>query len=233
MKKLLFLFFLALTSFANAQKKFESINSFTKINVFGPFEVELVKADRESLEMDYRGVDPEYIVAEVNNGELKLKLRNKAYMNDWKSDNYSNSKYVRVKVYYTELNEVRAQAGAEVFSKDILKSRVLVLEGSMGAEMELDVVAKNLHTKSTMGAVVKLSGQTETLEAKVNMGAVLKATQLLSKRVYVNASMGAEVKVNALEEIEINAGFGAEVDYTGSPDVRHTNRNFGAEVRNN
>lgn len=230
--KYLITFLILVVSFsAHAQKAVESVDSFTKIDVFGPFEVELIKADRELLELDYRGIEPENIVAEVSRGELKLKLRNKHYMNDWKSDDYPRSKYVRVRVYYSELNEIHAQAGAEVFSKSTIKSRNLALECSMGAEMDLDIIAKNLYAKANMGAVVKLTGQAETFEAKANMGGVLKASQLLSKVVYVNANMGAEVKVNVLEEIKISAGFGATVDYTGSPNVRHTNKNFGAEVR--
>lgn len=231
MKYLITLLILIVSLSVKAQKTTETISSFNKIDVFGPFEVELVPSDRESLELDYRGIDPENIVAEVSRGELKLKLRNKHYMNDWKSNDYPRSKYVRVKVYYAELSEVRAQADSEVFSRSTVKSRNLALECSMGAEMDLDIVAKNLYTKANMGAVLNLTGQTETFEAKANMGGVLKASQLLSKVVYVNANMGAEVKVNALEEIEISAGFGATVDYTGSPNVRHTNKNFGAEVR--
>jgi len=231
MKYLIAILIFCVSLSTSAQKIEETVDSFTKIDVFGPFEVELIKADKESLEMDYQSIDSEHIVAEVSRGELKLKLRNKHYMNDWTANDYPRSKYVRVRVYYVELNEVRAQAGAEVFSKGILKSRNLALECSMGAEMTLDVVAKNLYTKANMGAVVTLTGQTETFDVKANMGAVLKASQLQSKMVYVSANMGAEVKVNALEEIEISAGFGATVDYTGSPNVRHTNKNFGAEVR--
>ncbi|MBX2945619.1 MAG: DUF2807 domain-containing protein [Cyclobacteriaceae bacterium] len=230
MKHLITLLILITGLSATAQKSTETIGSFTKIDVFGPFEVELIKADRESLELDYRGIDPEHIVTEVNRGELKLKLRNKHYMNEWKDD-FPRSKYIRAKVYYTELTDLRAQAGAEIFSQGTLKSRNLALDCSMGAVMQLDVVSKNLYTKANMGAEVNLTGQAETFEVKANMGAVLKASQLLSKIVYVNANMGAEVKVKALDEIEVSAGFGATVDYTGNPNVRHTNRNFGAEVR--
>lgn len=99
--------------------------------------------------------------------------------------------------------------------------------------MRLDVLAKNLYTKINMGAIVELEGQTERMEVKANMGAILKASRLDSKIAYVSANMGAEVDVRATEEIEISAGFGSTVDYTGGPTVRHTSKNFGAEVRGN
>jgi hypothetical protein len=120
-----------------------------------------------------------------------------------------------------------------VYTVGVLKSRNLALQSSMGAEMRMDVLAKNLITKVTMGGIMDVEGKSETLDIKANMGGVLKASHLESKLVYVSASMGAEVDVRATDEIEINAGFGAIVNYTGDPSVRHTTKNFGAEVRGN
>lgn len=228
---LISLILLAFGSFAQEAQK--AVDSFTRIDVFGPFEVELVKAEAYSIEIDYRGIDTDDVLMDVTGDELKLKLRNKHYMDEWRSNDYPRSRYIKVKVYYTELNDLRAQAGADIFSEESLKSKNLALEASMGAEIRLPVISKNLYTRLNMGAVVELQGQTEKHEIKANMGAVLKASRLESKTTYVNASMGAEVKVNVVEEIEVNAGFGAAVDYVGSPNVRNTSTNFGAEVRGN
>lgn len=216
-----------------AQKAQKEVDPFTRIDVFGPFELELVKAESYAIDVDYRGVDKDDVVLDIHKGELKLKLRNKHYMDEWRSNDYPRSRYIHVKVYYTELNDLRAQAGAEVFSDGTLKSKNLALEATMGAEMRLPIIAKNLYTRLNMGAVVELRGQTENHEVKANMGAVLKASRLESKITYVNASMGAEVNVNAKEEIEVNAGFGASVYYVGSPGVRNTSKSFGGEVRGN
>lgn len=222
---------LCLLAFGSWAQK--SVDPFTKIDVFGPFEVELVKAESYAIEVDYRGVDKDDVVLDIHKGELKLKLRNKHYMDEWRSNDYPRSRYIRVKVYYTELNDLRAQAGAEVFSDGTLKSKNLALEATMGAEMRLPIIAKNLYTRLNMGAVVELRGQTENHEVKANMGAVLKASRLESKVAYVNASMGAEVNISATDEIEVNSGFGASVHYVGSPNVRNTSKSFGGEVRGN
>lgn len=232
MKHLLSLIIVLGSLASTAQQTTETFGSFTKINVFGPFEVELVKSEKDGVEMDFMGFDRENIIREVSKGELTLKLRNKHYMNEWTSD-YPRAKYVKVKIYYTELHEIRAQAGAVVFTEGELKSKNLALHCGMGAEMRMEVISKNLFTKVTMGAVVDLEGQTEILDTKVTMGGVLKASSLKSKTVYVNATMGSEVYVYATDQIEVNAGFGAEVNYTGGANVRHTTKNFGADVREN
>jgi hypothetical protein len=232
MKRILAFFLITASLSVFAQKSAETVEAFTRIDVFGPFEVELIKADKDAVELDYRGFDRDNIVREVSRGQLRLKLRNKHYFNEWTSD-YPRSRYMRVKVYYTDLQEVKAQAGAIVTTYEVLKSKNLAIHGGMGAELRMDILSKNLFTKVTMGAIIELEGRTDNLDVKASMGGVLKASQLYSKNVLVDASMGAEVDVRAIEEIEVNAGFGASVDYTGGPNVRHTNKNFGGEVRGN
>jgi hypothetical protein len=232
MNRIVAIFLLTVSIPAFSQNTKESVDPFTKIDVFGPFEVELIKSDKNGYTIDYRGYDAENIIREVNRGQLKLKLRNKHYFNEWTND-YPRSRYIKVKVYYTDLQEVRAQAGAIVSAQEVLKSKNLSLHGGMGAEMNLAILSKNLYTKVTMGATVELEGRVENLDVKASMGGLLKASRLESKTAYIDATMGADVDVRALDEIEISAGFGAVVNYTGGPTVRHANKNFGAEVRGN
>jgi hypothetical protein len=232
MTRLIICIVLLISFLAPAQQSADRVSNFTKIDIFGPFEVELIKADHDEVVMDYRGFERDNIISEVSRGELRLKLRNKHYMNEWTSE-YPHSKYVKVKVYYTDLLEIKAQAGAEVYTSGTLKSKNLVLLSGMGAVVRMDILSKNLAVKVTMGGEMDLNGKSETLDVKASMGGVLKASQLESKMVYVSANMGSEVDVRATQEIDVNAGFGATVNYSGDPSVRHSNRNFGAEVRGN
>jgi hypothetical protein len=230
LKRLLFVLVCSLPVFVQAQKKILTPESFNASDVFGPFEVELIRSDKNRVELDYRRVNSDDVVAEVSRNTLKLKLRNRHYFNDWSSESKWDE-YIRVKVYYTDIDEIKAQAGAIVTSADQVKSKNLAVECSMGAELSLDILAKNLYVKSTMGAVSRLTGRAEYMEVKSSMGGVVKASQLQTKTGFVKASMGAEVFVFVTDEIEVSAGLGAAVDYIGSPAVRHTNTNFGAEVR--
>lgn len=216
---------------ASAQENENSLSPFTRIDIFGPFKAELIKSDQDAIAID--GTDRHHIVREVRNGELHLKFKNKHYIDRWTSEDYPRSQYINAKIYYTELSEIHAQAGAEVFSGDILKARTLNLDCSMGAKMDLEVLSQKLYIKASMGAIIELEGATENLEVKASMGGVINAKRLASNTTLVSARMGAEVNVNASEEIEVNAGFGAMVNYSGDPAVRHAHKNFGAEVRGN
>jgi hypothetical protein len=230
MKKLFLIVFLAfIISNGFAQKTTLPLNSFIELDVFGPFDVRLIKSDTERAEIDFNGIDKEDIVYDFKSGTLRLKLKNSHYMNEWKNDN-RRSRYVVVNLYYKDIDVIEAGAGALVTSKELLKSKYLSVECTMGAEVTLDIFAKKVNAISNMGGVLELSGQTDHLEVKANMGGVLKAARLESKTVYVKANMGAEVMVNATEEIDASAGFGANVDYIGGPNVRNTSKNFGGEV---
>src|SRR6478735_3831994 len=230
MKRLFLIVFLAfVTASGFAQKTILPIPSFTEVDVFGPFDVKLIKSDTERAEIDFNGIDKEDIIYEFRNGTLRLKLRNSHYMDEWKNNNH-RSKYVLVNVYYKDIEIIEAAAGALVTSKELLKSKYLNVECSMGAEVTLEILAKKREATSRMGGVLEMSGQTEHLEVKANMGGVLKAAHLESKTVYVKANMGADVIVNATEELDASAGFGASVEYVGGPTVRNTSKNFGGEV---
>ncbi|HEU5290639.1 MAG TPA: head GIN domain-containing protein [Cyclobacteriaceae bacterium] len=230
MKKLFLIVFLAFVSAtAFSQKTTLPIPSFTEVDIFGPFDVKLIKSESEKAEIDFNGIDQEDIIYEFKNGTLRLKMRNSHYMDEWKNES-RHSKYVLVNVYYKDIDIIEAGAGALVTSKELVKSKYLSVECTMGAEVTLDILAKKVEAVSSMGGVLELSGQTEHLEVKANMGGVLKASRFESKTVYVKANMGADVIVNATEEIDISAGFGASVDYVGSPSVRNSSTNFGGEV---
>lgn len=221
---------LLISTFGLSQKTHKDLPSFKAIDVFGPFDIELIKSDKEYAEVDLNGIEQEEVVIEVQKDILKLKIKNRHYFSEWKEDSYRKSEYVRVKIYYIDIDVLEAQAGALITSQQPLKSKYLHIDCSMGAEITLDIIAKEMEVITSMGGVLELSGQTEELDVKASMGGELKAAQLESKIVFVKASMGADVMVNVVEELDASAGFGATIDYIGGPNVRHTSSNMGGEV---
>lgn len=209
------------------------VSNFKSIDIFGPFDVELIKAEKEAMEIDYSGVHRDNIIIEVYRNKLKLKLKNRHYIDEWtsSSNDYKNTRNVKVKLYYTELTAVTANAGANIQSDDVFKIRNFEVEAGMGGIVNLKVLNQHLYVKTSMGSEVFLKGKVDELEVNATMGGVLTASALESKFVQVRANMGADVHVNVLEELDASAGFGAVIRYTGGPEVKHTSTNFGGEIR--
>jgi hypothetical protein len=216
---------------ATAQKT--KIESFTTLDVFGPFDIELIKSDENAIDIDYAGISRDDVIQDVHRGVLKLKLKNRHYVNEWSSSHrdYRRSRVVRVKVYYVDIDAMELEAGARITSRESFKSKNLEINANMGAELDLDILAKNVYIRSSMGAIVDLTGRAENLEIKASMGSELRLSRLETKVSLVKATMGANVVVNASDELDVSAGFGAVVNYTGGPAVRYTNSSMGAEIR--
>jgi len=234
MKYISALLVLMISSFlVYGQKSRIDLADYNSIDVFGAVEVELIKADKPYVEIEYNGISKEDFVADVNSGVLRLKIKNRHYLDDWSSDhNYNRSDYVKVKAYYVELEVIDGQAGAIISSRAPIKSKNLYVDCSMGAEIDLELIGQRAKLKSSMGGILTLSGRIEYIDVRANMGGELKAAHLKSRVANVSASMGAEVRINVDEEIEATSSLGAVVQYIGSPSVRNVNRNLGGEVNN-
>lgn len=210
------------------RRNYDVPENFTRISVFGPFKVTLVPADKNSILLDYGRMDSDDVVAEVDDDQLVLKMRNRKYLNDWKENRSSD--YVGVLLYYKSLDEISAKAGAIVDNDGWLVSRNLLIESDMGAQVSLHVKAKNLYVKCNMGSDNRLSGKTEMLDVKAGMGSILNARQLQSEVCRVKAGMGADVRVHVAGEIKVKASMGAIVHYSGNPDIIDSTTTLGGEV---
>lgn len=228
-KYILFSCLILVSSIAFSQKK--ELKSFYIIDVFGPFQIELIASDKEAIEMEAVNVRQEDLEVEVRRGELILKLRSRHFLTDWDSKKFRNAQFIKTKIYFKNLEEVRASAGATITANETIRAQKIMIIGNMGAEVKLSLVADNVYAKASMGATVNLSGRTNFLEVKGNMGGVIKASRLESKSAYAKANMGSEISIFASEEIDIDANMGSDVRYEGDPVVRHTSRKMGADIR--
>ena len=216
---------------ALAQSKQIQIQPFQTLRAYGPFRVTLVESDKERIEIVCQGIDLEAVVIDSDDGELEMKLRNKHYWNDWHDSGSHQHRHVNVTVYFKKLTKIDVEAGASVVSDFTISSPSLKLISKMGAEMRLDIKAKEVELDSGMGSDVVLTGTTETLEIYSKMGSSVKAIHLKSERAKVKAYMGSDVSVYASKELDASAGFGATINFDGDPSVRNTAHSFGGETR--
>lgn len=232
MKKIaILLLFNLMAGLSIAQEK-EKLKPFTSINAFGPFDIELISSDQESVEMETINADDDDFLVEVVRGELQLKFKSLHYLTDRDYDEHKNGgPLIKTKVYFKELDELHASAGAVFSCKETIRNKKLIITAYMGSEVKLTLVTETTFAKASMGAVINLSGRTNFLEVKAYTGGVVKASRLEGKNAYVKASIGSEVSVLAIEEIDIDASLGSNVKFSGDPKVVHTNRKLGAEIR--
>jgi hypothetical protein len=226
----LILFFSFISSFAQVHEI--KATKFTDLTVSGPFKVTLVKASSSRAEIDYRGLNPDDVIAECSGGELEIRFRTHGFF-DFDDDSYRHrdGKYATVTVYYTSLEQIEIKKGASLRSGDVLAIQNLKLISKMGSEVKLNLQVKELRLESSMGSDVDLSGTADVADFQAKMGTSIDASQLKCQEVNVSASMGADVKVFAEKELNVSASLGASVTSKGNPAKKNVSDFLGADVK--
>jgi len=158
----------------------------------------VVEADENLLEI---------IETSVTNGELKIRAEK----------NIGKAKAKKVYVTYISLSSITANSGADIIADSIIESETLSLSSSSGADMELEVLAKDLFIETSSGADIDVSGKAISLRAEASSGSDLNARKLLVSTCRARASSGADVIVNVQDKLNARASSGGDVRYYGDP----------------
>lgn len=230
MRTILTLALTASLSYAAAQTKEFSASAFSELTIAGPFRTTLIKSDKNKVEINYNGVDPDDVVVDSGSGELEIKIKQSIFDFDNYDDRDRNRKYAIVTVYYSSsLSDIELKQGASLRSKETLTAKQMTLSSSMGSELKLDLKVDDLTLESSMGSEVDLTGTASSLDLTAKMGSDVDASLLKCQDVRVRASMGASVQVYASRELDASANFGASVTCKGNPTRKKTSGTFGAD----
>lgn len=230
MRSILTLALAASLSYAAAQTKEFSAAKFSELTISGPFKATLVKSNKDKVEIDFNGVDPDDVIVDSGGGELEIKIKQSIFDFDNYDDRDRNRKRAIVTIYYSSaLTDIELKQGSSLTSKETIAAKQMTLSSSMGSELKLDLKVDDLTLESSMGSEVDLTGTASNFEITAKMGSDVDASLLKSQDVRVRASMGASVQVYASRELDASANFGASVTCKGNPTRKKTSGTFGAD----
>ncbi len=180
---------------------------FTSISGSAGVDVFLTKGTENKIVVEADENLMEVIETEIKNGKLKVTT----------NQSIGRCKSKKVHVTYVELSDISASSGADVIGNSVVKSEFLSLSSSSGADLEVDIVAKEVNASTSSGADIKVSGRATKLIADASSGSELNAQDLEVKICQADASSGADIEVNVLEEMSGNASSGGDIRYYGDP----------------
>ncbi|MBK7869599.1 MAG: DUF2807 domain-containing protein [Saprospiraceae bacterium] len=200
------------------------LDYFDEISVAGNIEVVLVKGDAEKAVMQTYGIPEDEVNISVKGQTLKLSLLNSIF--------YKNkNERVRITVTFKELRSIRANAGAQIESDEIITGDLVEVRAGSGAQVSLQVKANKLEGSATEGGILSLKGEVDNQKAQANTGGQYRAFDLECKNTYARAGTGGEVEIVARESLDAYASLGGQVEYKGEPDERYHRKFIGGEVR--
>lgn len=205
MKKIVVLF-IALCGTIGFAQEVKEVGEFTNVNVFDKIELTLVPSTETKMEVS--GSNTKEVTFVNKNGNLKIKMN---FSSSFQGGN------TQVKLYYKALEEIVAEEGASVDSKEVVKATNLRIHSKTGASVALKVETEKLIVRSYTGGTIALTGKTNTQDILANAGASVYNEKLVSKQTEVTVNAGGTAKVNATDLVDAKTRAGGEVIIFGNP----------------
>lgn len=208
-KGYLFLLF-CLISFCALAQITRDLDRFAKLEVTDKINVRIIPSDFDKIEI--KGVLADQVEIIQVSDVLRLKMTGSYILQGNKVD---------VILYTSNLSHVTARKGAQVVTfKQSLKSDVMSLSSSEGANIEIGVIAEHLNSSVTTGGMITIQGNVRSQDVDVTFGGQYEAKVLFSKRAEVKISGGGKATINVSDSFEGQTRAGGIIDVYGKP--KHT-----------
>jgi hypothetical protein len=204
----------------NVQKQDREISSFSAIAASSGLDVYIVQGDKESLRVETDENLMEYIITEVKGDKLICKV----------DGSIRSSSKMAVYITLVDVNEIHVSSGADLETQNLLHLEKCDISVSSGADVKIEVNAKELSCSVSSGADAVLKGKVDFFSGSASSGSDLRAKELIARNCRAKASSGGDVSVYASESIEANASSGGDVNYYGSPEKVNASDSSGGDV---
>ncbi|MCP4883304.1 MAG: DUF2807 domain-containing protein [Flavobacteriales bacterium] len=202
-------------------KKRKISNDFVRINASRGLDIYITKSKNISLEVEADENLHELIETEVKNGTLYITA----------SKNIMMASAKKIHISADNVNEIKVNSGAEVYSENTFSSERLVLSVSSGAHVKMDLRVDDLICESSSGAGMELRGEANAFSASSSSGSDIKAYDLKAKECKADASSGSDIKLHVTHKFQGSASSGADIKFRGNPENISKNDNSGGSVR--
>lgn len=193
---------------------------FNEVRGSAGLDVYLSQGDENKIMVEADENLLQYIETSIENGKLHITT----------SENIGHAESKKIYVTFKELNNIEASSGADVTGNSVIKSENLSLKSSSGADLKVEVFAKDLIAKTSSGADLEVSGKASSLNADASSGSELNAKELLVINCNAEASSGAGITVNVKEKLETHVSSGGDIDYYGNPVSVNSNKSHSGSV---
>lgn len=181
--------------------------SFHTVHASSGLDVYLTQDATESIAVQADENLHDLIVTDLNDGILTITT----------SKNIGNASAKKVHLNVTNLKQIKATSGSDVFSTNTIVADYLDVSATSGADVQLSLEANNVTSNATSGSDISLSGTTKILSTNASSGADIKAKDLKAEQVSANASSGSDITVSVITELNASATSGGDIKYYGNP----------------
>lgn len=207
-----------------------TVAAFNGIETSSGVDVEFSQSPKQSVVVKVEPEKQQYIITEVENGILKIFVRNKGVRN-------LNFNSLKVIVSGPKLSKLITKSGSTFkavtpvkeatfaascssgsqVSGDFRIATNTALDVSSGVSAKFSLETKSLALEASSGSSIKLTGKADSGVYSASSGSSISAGDFVTKSAVVDASSGSSVKINTTESLTASATSAASVQYRGNP----------------
>jgi len=230
MKSILISFLLtcfSLSMMVAQSQETRSLGDFHGISVGSIVTAELHKGSKNQIEIDVSGYELSDVETEIDNGVLKVGMRN----NKTKKNNWSNKNKVKVRITYTDdPDEIAVSSSADIIAKDVIKVDDLKLSVSSSGDMTIAVDVDELMASVSSSGDLTIKGKATTAIVSATSSADFEGAKLIVQDAQLSASSSADITIHVEKSLVASASSSADITYLGNPKEKDISKSGQADV---
>ncbi len=219
-----FVFFVSLSFSIAYGQSVRNVDHFQKISASTSVKVKLIKSDVQKVEFKMIKGDAKNLVTKVKNKKLIIKTKSGTF-------NWGNNTKAAVKVYYTELDEIEASAGASIKAEELIFTEDMDVGVSSGAVIDIEVESESIDADASSGGKLLLEGSATRGDFDVSSGANLDASDMVCDNVSADASSGGHLKIHVNKKLSADASSGGSIRYKGNVEYADTDSGWSGKIK--
>lgn len=203
-----------------AQRTTVELAEFDELKVYDAINVTLIKAAENKAVVTGEDIDQVAIVSK--NGRVKVKME---------IDNILDGKDTDVTIYHTEdLTLIDANENSVITSNNTIESKYITIRAQEGAEVDLNINAKNLDSKAVSGGKISISGDVPNQDVLVRTGGKYFAKKLSADQTDVTVLAGGKAYINSDEYVDASVTAGGIIEIYGNPEKVKQDKTLGGSI---
>ncbi|WP_282056466.1 head GIN domain-containing protein [Maribacter luteus] len=186
----------------------EITSEFTEVSASEGLDVYVTQGDEFGITVEADENIIDLIATDIKNDRLRIHAE-------------ENIGRATKKVFVTlpEIAALKSSSGAHLSTENMVNSDKLEIDGSSGANIQIEMNVSEVDIDASSGANLNLSGDSQTMYVDASSGANINAKKLTSKVCHADASSGGNVSVYVSDDLTADASSGGNISYSGDANV--------------
>lgn len=205
-----------ITGNGNTRTITRSTAEYEAIKCTGFMDFELIKGPEGRIEIQGEENLLEYIVTEVIDGQLVVKVKDQVSLNT------GLRKGIKITIPFQDVNRISLTGSGDLWTRDMVSADVLEVLLSGSGDARIQVKTQDLKSKLSGSGDLTLRGSTINLEAGLTGSGDIDASELSSDNTNISVTGSGDASVVSHKALRAQVTGSGDIQYAGNPSSHHT-----------